>query len=126
VKRKKLPSFSSLERKLDTVFSRYIRKRDANDYGWVHCCTCGKAFEVSQVHAGHYVKRSHRSLRWHPQNVHAQCVACNTYRGGAQDEYAKFIIERYGLEVFNDLMAKKYEVKKFSRADLQEMIERYS
>jgi hypothetical protein len=89
MKRKKLPSFSSLERKLDTVFSRYIRKRDANAHGWVHCCTCGKAFEVSQVHAGHYVKRSHRSLRWHPQNVHAQCASCNVFRGGVQDEYAR-------------------------------------
>jgi hypothetical protein len=125
-RKKKLKSMSSLEAKLDKLFSKFIRLRDADEGGTVSCVTCGKLMHWKDAHAGHFVKRQHRSLRWDERNVHVQCASENVFRGGAQDEYAKFIIERYGLEVFNDLMAKKYEVKKHSRAELQEMIERYS
>jgi 5-methylcytosine-specific restriction endonuclease McrA len=126
VKRKKLKSLSSLENKLDRVFSTYIRKRDADEGGTIACVTCGRLLHWQECDAGHFVKRQHRSLRWHEANAAPQCKKCNRFQGGRQDDFAKHIIERYGKSTFDDLMAKKYEVKKFSRADLQEMIERYS
>jgi len=118
-------SLSSLEKKLDRVFSEYIRLRDADKGGTVQCVTCKKLMFWKDSHAGHFVKRQHRSLRWNELNAHPQCVACNTYQGGRQDDYAAYIIKRYGVNAFNKLVEMKYQIAKFSRADLMEMIERF-
>jgi hypothetical protein len=90
--------------------------------------TCGKLmhWEKDGAQAGHFIKRQHRSVRWRETNCHVQCVSCNTYRGGMQDEYAKFIVETYGLAEFNDLMAAKHQVVKRTRADMEAMIEAYN
>ena len=63
---KKLPSISSLEDKLDVLFSKYIRRRHADEGGTVQCVTCGKLmhWEKDGAQAGHFVRRSHRATRW--------------------------------------------------------------
>ena len=122
--KKKLP-LSSLEKKLDKVFSIFIRRRHADEGGTVSCVTCHRLMFWKECHAGHFIKRQHRATRWRPTNVHPQCAGCNTYRGGQQDEYAKFIVQTYGLAEFNDLMEAKHRVCKFTRADLEEMISKY-
>lgn len=122
--KKKLP-LSSLEKKLDRVFSIFIRKRHADEGGTVSCVTCGKLMHWTESHAGHFIKRQHRSTRWRPTNVHPQCPGDNTYRGGLQDEYARFIVQTYGLPEFNDLMESKHKVSKFTRSDLEDLIQSY-
>ncbi len=124
---RKLP-LRSLEKKLDRVFSEYIRMRHADEGGTVQCVTCPKLmhWEKNGAQAGHFIKRQHRATRWRPTNCHVQCTSCNTYRGGMQDEYAKFIVQTYGLAEFNDLMEAKHRIVKFTRSDLEEMIFRFS
>ena len=46
--------------------------------------------------------------------------------GGCQDEYAAYVLKRYGRETLDDLLAKKREVKKWTRDELQNLIEEYS
>ncbi len=121
---RKLP-LRSLEKKLDRVFSEFIRKRHADEGGTVQCVTCRTLKFWKEAHAGHFVKRQHRATRWRPTNCHPQCVSCNAYRGGMQDEYAKFILETYGVAEFNDLMAAKHQVMKYTRNDLEQMIATY-
>lgn len=123
---RKLP-LRSLEKKLDRVFSEFIRKRHADAGGYVKCVTCQKFmyWEKSGAQAGHFIKRQHRATRWRPTNCHVQCIGCNTYRGGMQDEYAKFIVDTYGVAEFNDLMVAKHRVVKYTRADIEKMIEIY-
>lgn len=117
-------SRASLVKKADRVFSRWVRNHHSQS-GWADCVTCKRRFPVEQLHAGHFVKRSHMAVRWDERNVHPQCVACNTYRGGCQDEYAKFILDTYGGEVLNDLLALKHTIRKWSVGELRELIERY-
>jgi 5-methylcytosine-specific restriction endonuclease McrA len=126
VKRKKLKSLSSLENKLDRVFSTYIRKRDADEGGTVSCVTCGRLMFWKEADCGHFVKRQHRATRWLPTNCAPQCQRCNHWMGGRQDDFARYVIQRYGAETFDELMTLKYRTVKHSRAELQEMIERYS
>jgi hypothetical protein len=123
--KKKLPTLSALEKKLDRVFSEYIRRKDADHGGTVDCCTCGKLFYWKEVDAGHFVKRQHRSIRWDERNVHPQCTRCNHFMGGRQDDYAQFVIKKYGQTVFDELMLLKYQTVKYTRADLMDMIELY-
>ena len=117
-------SLSSLEKKLDRVFSEYIRLRDS-DGNTGACVTCGRLIFWKEGHCGHFIKRQHRIVRWNPLNAALQCVSCNTYHGGRQDEFAKHIIKRYGLDAFNDLMTLKHKTIKHSRGALEEMISFY-
>ena len=110
--------------KLDTVFSKFIRKRDSDSF--CKCYTCGKQGDPKEMDAGHYIKRSCMRTRWDERNVHAQCTGCNRFRGGAMDEYALHIIKDYGEGIIEELMAMKHDpVKKFSLDELEEMIEKY-
>lgn len=123
---KKSLTTRALVNKLDRIFSKYTRLKDADETGTVACVTCGKLFHWKEVHAGHWIKRQYQSVRFDPRNCHAQCVSDNLYHGGKQDEYGKYILDRYGLDAFNDLLAKKREVKKWTRDELQKLIEEYS
>lgn len=116
----------ALVNKLDRIYSKFIRMRDADNEGYVSCVTCGKRFHWTEVHCGHWVKRQFMAVRWDERNTAAQCVSDNLYHGGKQDEFGKAIIDRYGLDAFNELLSKKHETKKWTRAELQELIETYT
>lgn len=125
MKKKKKPSLSALEAKLDRIFSEWIRRKDADEGGTVQCVTCQKLLHWKDAHAGHFVKRQHRATRWDERNVAIQCPRDNVFRGGCQDEFALHIIHKYGEAVFAELMTRKHEVTKRSRADLEDLIEQY-
>lgn len=125
-KRKKLLSMSSLEAKLDKIFSRFIRLRDADEGGTVSCVTCQKLMHFTEAHASHFVKRQHRATRWDERNVHAQCARENVYMGGSQDEMASYIAKKYGHETLHELLELKHTTRKFTRAELEEMCNLYA
>lgn len=118
-------TLSKLEKKLDKEFSDYIRRKDADDGGTVECVTCGVLGFWREMDCGHFVKRQHRATRWDERNASTQCRRDNHFMGGRQDDFAKAIIEKYGQEVFEELMQKKYQTFKVTRAYLEEMIDRY-
>jgi hypothetical protein len=124
-KRKKSVSLSDLEKKLDKVFSQYIRLKDADAGGTVECVTCNQLFFWKETDCGHFIKRQHRSVRWDERNVGVQCTRCNHYMGGRQDDFSKYIIKTYGYTVFDELMRLKYQTMKFSRLDIQQKIDEY-
>lgn len=77
---------SKLKKKLWTVFSEYIRKRDKGI-----CFTCGRKCEGKGYHAGHFIPKSVGGivLYFHPENVRGQCYNCNINLGGSQYEYSQ-------------------------------------
>lgn len=117
-KKKKQPSISSLKKKLWTVFSIYIRKRDNNI-----CFTCGRKGEGSGIHAGHFIPKSVGGIElyFHEENVRAQCYNCNINLGGNQWEYGK----RLGGETVEYLYKIKHVNSKWSVQDYLEKIEYY-
>jgi hypothetical protein len=121
----KAPTLTALTRKLDSVFSRYVRLSHADEGGTVVCVTCGKLMHWKEAHAGHFVSRRHMSVRWDKWNVHPQCCGCNTFNGGALDEYSAYIIKTYGMNTFNHLRAMKNETRKWTRAELTDLIALY-
>lgn len=123
--RPKRISFSALEKKLDKEFSDYVRRKDADEGGTVTCFTCGGLFFWRDVDAGHFVKRQHRATRWNTKNVRPQCRRDNHFMGGRQDDFAANIVREHGQEVFEELMQLKYQTKKHSRSEIEEMIEKY-
>ena len=86
----KKPTRSKLVKKLDTVFSQYIRRSNADNNGYCTCVTCNKTFHWKEIQAGHFMSRKFYSVRWSEENVKPQCVACNVYRAGEQYKYSIF------------------------------------
>ena len=123
--KKKVVSMKGLRDKLDRVFSRYIRLRDADENGTVACVTCGKLAHWKEVHAGHFIKRQHMSVRWDERNVAAQCVRCNLHMGGQQDVFSKVILDAHGADVLSELLCMKGEVRKWTRQELADLIAKY-
>jgi hypothetical protein len=91
-------SRKGLIKKLDKVFSEYIRQRFAKD-GWVQCVTCGTRKHWKEVDAGHFVSRRHYSTRWDPSNVHVQCKKCNIFGNGENYLMGKYIDQTYGIQL---------------------------
>jgi hypothetical protein len=52
-------------------------------------------------------------------------VRCNKFRGGAEAEHAAYIIREYGLEVFEDLERRHTQIKKWTRDEIESMLEDY-
>lgn len=79
-------------------FNAYIRARDAHQ----PCISCGAAPpDLSGLHAGrdagHYRSvGSAAHLRYHEDNVHAQCVHCNQWGAGRAVDYRIGLIARIG------------------------------
>ena len=119
-------SRSGLIRKVDRLYSRYIRQKHANHGGWVECVTCRTSLPWEDSQAGHFVKRGHAMTRWDDRNVHPQCPRCNLYLGGAQDEYAAFIVRTYGESTLQQLLSLKRVEKRWTLEELRHLVERYS
>jgi hypothetical protein len=115
----------TLIRKLDKVFSQYIRERDTDVNGFGKCCTSGKVIHKTKGHAGHFISRRFMCTRWDEQNVHLQSAYANTFLAGQQYEYSKFINKKYGDHKADELLEKSRGTCKFTLEELQEMYEKY-
>jgi hypothetical protein len=120
----KKPTRSKLVKKLDVVFSQYIRLSNADKRGMCTCITCGKVghWKTSGIQAGHFISRKHYSTRWDERNVKPQCVGCNVYRYGEQYKYSLYLGDNLSTELYE----KSKNVTKFTNVELQEMIDNYS
>jgi len=116
----KKPSRKLLVKKLDSIFSEYIRRRYARNE-IATCVTCGKKDHWKKLQAGHFMSRKHYATRWDEDNVEVQCSACNVFRYGEQYLFAKYL----GEEKADKLLVKSRETVKFSDPELQEMIDIY-
>jgi len=121
---KKGEKINSCIKKLDVVFSQYIRNKYAVN-GFVNCFTCYRLFLAKDMDCGHYISRMYKSLRYSEKNAHPQCRYCNRYLFGAMDEYAIHLQKEYGKDILNELNKKKREIKQFTVPELNKMIENY-
>lgn len=114
----KKPTKTALVKKLDKVFSEYIRRRNGE---MATCVTCGKIAHWKEMQAGHFMSRRHRATRWHEDNVQTQCVKCNMFGQGEQFKFGKWL----GDEKANELILLSSQVVKLSDYEMQELIELY-
>ena len=92
-------SQKSLIKEADRVFSLFIRNRGAR-YGYNHCYTCSAYSPIDELQAGHFIRRSYLSTRWHPLNVWPQCNTCNVEMSGNLTKYENKLVAQYSaLEV---------------------------
>ena len=118
-------TISKLKKKLDVLFSQYIRRRNADHLGRVKCFTCGIEKHWKEQQAGHFQSRSHHSTRWDEVNVQVQCVKCNMYRQGEQYKFGMYLDQRFGDGTAEELEQRAKTIVKLNRVDYEEAIERY-
>ena len=77
--------------------------------------------------AGHYVPKSYGlSLYFDERNVNSQCSGCNLFKHGDLSSYAVALRKKYGPDILEELDAKRKEVKKYTRAEYEELIRKYT
>ena len=111
-------------KKLDTLFSLYIRKRYAVD-GIAECFTCGKKDHVSRLHAGHFQSRKHMATRFDEENCQVQCIKCNIFDSGQQYIFSLRLDEKYGEGTAEELEFLARTIHKVSRVEYEEQISYY-
>lgn len=111
-------------RKLDKVFSLFIRKRDTEN-GYGKCCSCSRVVPYESMDAGHFINRRFQATRWREDNVHAQCRACNRFQEGNPAGYALFMLDKYGKAHIEYLQALSQETAKFTLSELDLLIKDY-
>lgn len=110
-----------LLKKAQVVFNAWIRNRDAG----LGCISCG-SFNANQ--AGHYLSQGHNgAFRFNEINCSLQCIRCNHFLSGNLLGYREGLIKKYGEDAVKklELAAKIMRVKKWSRFELELIIEQY-
>ena len=117
-------SRSKIVKKLDTVFSIYIRQKESvNDIAT--CFTCGKQDHWKKLQNGHFQSRKHYSTRWDETNCQVQCAGCNVFRYGEQYKFSLGLDQKYGEGTAEMLLIKAKQVFKISDDELEDLINKY-
>ena len=87
----KNPSIKTLKKKLDKIFSEYIRKRDKGV-----CFTSDVKKHWKEQQAGHFYSRVHHGTRYDERNVHCQTLRDNVFLKGNMIVYYQRMMALYG------------------------------
>ena len=102
----------------------------ADDSGYCECVSCGCSFHYKDGDGGHYIAKgtsSYWSLEL--ENVHPQCKGCNGFGmkyGIASQQYTFFMIDMYGKDYVEDMLAKKGDIRKMYKADYVDMLKEFN
>ena len=114
---KKKLTRSKLVKKLDAVFSQYIRQSNSvNEIAT--CFTCGKEDHWKKLQNGHFQSRRHYATRWDETNCQVQCAGCNVFRQNLDNKFGQGTARR--------LHIKAQQTIKFADFELEEMINHYN
>ena len=127
----KKKTISQLKQKAWALFSEWIRRRYADWRGLVSCVTCGVIKFWWQGDAGHFEEGRNNSILFDERGCHFQCKGCNgnlrignisRNREEIKKAYEKFMLEKYGQKVIDEIRANKKETKQFSIQELENLI----
>lgn len=114
----------TLTKKLDILFSKFIRQRDSKGE-YFKCCSCGQLKPIEKADAGHFINRRWMATRWREDNVHAQCSSCNRFDEGNAVGYTLFMLDKYGKDHVDYLNSIKNAGYKYTDFELKLLIDEY-
>lgn len=123
VKVKRKPDYT---KKLDAVFSQYIRLYHSDHNGMCRCISCGKYHHWTKIQCGHYMSRRHLATRWHTDNCRPQCVACNIFNQGAAQMFRRGLVREIGEQRVDIVESLSHtSTHKFTDFEFRELIKHY-
>ena len=124
-KLKKAESISVLTKKLDTIFSQFIRLYYADQHQNVKCFTCDNKIHWKGIQNGHFQSRRFMSTRFHINNCRPQCYACNIGLSGNQYIYGVNLDKEKGEGTADSMLRLSKQVYKFTPDELKGLIGDY-
>ncbi len=121
----KKPKRKTLIKKLDNIFSKYIRLRKAKNQ-YATCVTCGKVDHWTKLQAGHFISRRHYATRWDTTNVQVQCSGCNVFKYGEQYKFSLWLDKNIATGTSEQLLLKSQNIVKYTNDQLQQKIGYYN
>tara|TARA_R100000329_G_C7589241_1_gene208981 strand:+ start:133 stop:573 length:441 start_codon:yes stop_codon:yes gene_type:complete len=120
-------SRKNLIKRLDKIFSEYIRLKHADKNGIVKCYTCNKKayWKGEGMQNGHFISRKSRILRWDERNCRIQCYSCNVMRYGESYIFGVKLNAEYGYNIADELLIESKKIIKQSDQDLLDLINLY-
>ncbi|MCK9578719.1 recombination protein NinG [bacterium] len=129
-KKEKKKGVGYYKTQLDIIFSQFIRLRDClKTTGTLTegiCITSDRRFPYKKLQCGHFISRSHNSLRYDERNCHAQSIGDNVFKHGCLDVYFIKMEEMYGRPEVDEMLRIKNDYKKFTVEELKEKIYEYN
>lgn len=125
--KKRKQGLAPLIKKLDRVFSEYIRLRDSRSFGYKYfkCISCGMVKPYEQMDCGHFISRTHMATRFDEKNCNGECRACNRMSADHIIYYQRNLIQKYGEETVDMLIARGHSTKKWTAWELEILITHY-
>ena len=100
MKQRGVDTVKSLKKEVWDLFSEYVRRSEADEYGICKCVTCGRRDHYKRMQAGHFI---HGTLFTIPELVHVQCPQCNGFKAGMAIEYKEYMLKLYGQAKLDSL-----------------------
>ena len=120
-----LITIPKLTAKAQKIFNAYIRQRDSED-GYFTCISCNQTKTTDLMDAGHYVPvKGSSALRFDEYNVNGECKSCNGFDQFHLIGYRRNLIDKVGERKVMELEMQHRSIKKWSRTELNEIIEKY-
>lgn len=124
-RKKKAESIGVLTKKLDRIFSVYVRLSGTDKSHRTPCFTCDKIMHWREIQCGHFQSRRYYSTRFHELNCKPQCYACNIGLSGNQYIFGINLDTIHGVGTALSMVQKSREVKKFTSQEMMDMIAHY-
>lgn len=112
------------KKKLDAVFSRYIRLKYAKKE-MCTCYTCGKVKHWKEVQNGHFIPRNILVTRFDENNCRPQCVGCNMFGNGKILDFEDHLVKEIGRKEVDKLKQSRFKIFKVDVSWYKERIEHY-
>ena len=125
----KVRSHKVIKKETWTIFSLYIRTRDAikttKTLDNAKCYTCDFVYPIKNLQAGHFIPGRKNAFLFDENQVHAQCFRCNGPLKGNWVEYIKNLTLELGKDTVDEMINRKYEIKQLKSHDLITLKETY-
>lgn len=124
-KKKKLKPIGKLVDEAAKLLQKLVRMKAADDYGYASCVTCGYKEHYKKLQGGHFIPRGNAATKLMEENIHPQCPGCNGFGmkyGDAEKIYTLYMIDMYGRDFVDEMLATKGKPHKWYRPDVEDKI----
>jgi NinG protein len=121
----KAPTLAKLKKRAWALLSELVRRGNAKEGGYESCYTCGAVKQWTELHAGHGIGGRTGSVLFDEELIRPQCPGCNIFRHGQYGIFAAKLIKEHGMDWWEQKLASAKQIKKWTRPELEELIESY-
>ena len=106
-------------------FSLWIRLKNANRSGFVHCYTCNLVAHWKSLDAGHGIPGRNNAVLFMEEVVRPQCKQCNIFKHGNLAPFTRKLIKEHGEDKYLELVRKSEEIVQYKVEDFLRIEEEY-